>query len=319
MRTCQDFSHVVVGIIKNTANEVVVTKRKSDAHLGGLLEFPGGKLEANETPKEALQRELKEELDIHVHQCLPLVQVPYTYPEKSILLDVYTIVGYSGSILAKEGQKLTWRGVATLNYEDFPAANYAIIRAIQLPNLISVTPRLNKVTELFLQHFEKVIKKDTISIIQLRCHELSNSKYIELAEHCAQLCKQYRTKLILNREVGCLEEINAAGLHLTSKRLAATSERPSGRSYLIGASCHNLDDLLHASQINLDYAFLGPVLEKNTNVSKQSLGWNKFHELVKSSRIPVYAIGGLVAADVNIAIRYGGQGVAAIRDLWSSI
>jgi len=58
--------HVVIGIIKNSKNEILVSKRKSDKHLCGLLEFPGGKVKSGESIVDALKREMSEELNIQL-------------------------------------------------------------------------------------------------------------------------------------------------------------------------------------------------------------------------------------------------------------
>ena len=83
----------------------------------------------------------------------------------------------------------------------------------------------------------------------------------------------------------------------------------------MGASCHNLEEVKHASRLKLDYIFLGPVLKKGQSKSN-ILGWDRFAELTLQSKIPVYAIGGLNAADIETSICNGGQGIAAIRSVW---
>jgi 8-oxo-dGTP diphosphatase len=69
--------------------KVLVTQRKEGSSQGLLWEFPGGKLENGETPRMALQRELKEELDVEVEVGPIFETVYYPYPESSILLLVY--------------------------------------------------------------------------------------------------------------------------------------------------------------------------------------------------------------------------------------
>jgi 8-oxo-dGTP diphosphatase len=312
----QEFIHVVIGILKNTKNEVLVARRRDDAHLGGLLEFPGGKLEANESPEEALERELKEELNIQAHQFSPLIQIPYSYQDRRVVLDVYTISDYSGSVIENESQPLDWKDISALNSTDFPSANHGIIRALQLPKLISVTPEFTHGPDSFMTRFENVVKNDGVAMIHLRSHELNDAKYMQLAAKCLNLCRQYGAELVLNRDVKCLNKLNVAGLHLTSKKLLATAENPIRKKCWVSASCHSLDEVLHASKIGLDYIFLGPVIEKNTNTNIRPLGWDDFRVVAEQSLIPVYAIGGLSTADVDAAIKNGGQGIAAIRDLW---
>lgn len=307
--------HVVIGIIKNSKNEVLVSKRRSNAHLGGLLEFPGGKVNSGENNADALKREMREELNVQLHNFSPLIQVPYTYSDRNVLLDVFTINEYSGTIIPNESQKIYWKKISTLNCGKFPSANHGVIRALQLPKLISVTPDYSKNSDNFIRYFEKTVANKDVFIIQLRLHDLGKSEYIELAKKCFALCEQHHTKLVLNQDVSNLNSFSASGLHLTSKRLLATSNRPLCDDYLVSASCHNEDEIHHASKLKLDYILLGPVLEKDSNLN-DVLGWERFKRLSQKSEIPVYAIGGLCVADVETSVKNGGQGIAAIRDLW---
>ena len=72
--------------------KLLITQRHADAHLGGLWEFPGGKVEADEAVAEALCRELQEELAITPLQTAPLIEVRHDYPDKSVLLDVWWVL-----------------------------------------------------------------------------------------------------------------------------------------------------------------------------------------------------------------------------------
>ena len=69
--------HVAVGVVINSRYELLVTQRAVGTHLQGYWELPGGKVEANETVEQALSRELSEELDIEIDECLPLLKVQH--------------------------------------------------------------------------------------------------------------------------------------------------------------------------------------------------------------------------------------------------
>lgn len=309
--------HVVIGIIQNSNKEVLVSRRKSDAHLGGLLEFPGGKVEKNESPVRALRREVKEELNVDIVNATPLIQIPYSYSDRKIFLDAYLVDEYSGNVSGHEGQEIYWKKIEVLDDDEFPAANYGVIRALQLPKTFPITPNYSEDSDKFLTNFEHVVSNEFIHIIQLRSHELKTSDYIDLAQQCAELCLKYSVQLILNRGLDALDESQVAGIHLTSHVLLNTNKRPLGKQYLVGASCHNLHEIEHANKLKLDYVFIGPVIEKNHSDNCAKLEWDGFAALTSNSIIPVYAIGGLSGADLDLSIRSGGQGIAAIRKFWN--
>lgn len=307
--------HVVVGIVRNPMEEILVMKRPADRHLGGLAEFPGGKLVAGESPESALQRELKEELDIDMCRCRPLIQVPYSYADREVFLDVFLVTDYSGRVRGVEGQEFGWRSPRALDSLHFPKANHGIVRALQLPGLVCVTPAAGQVRD-FLRHFRDTVRQAEVGLVHFRSHDLGRQDYLQLAEDCLQECHLHRVRLVLNAEASLLEQVDAHGLHLTSRRLCAVNTRPLGKKYLVSASCHTLDEVLRASQTGLDYIFLGPVCEKVSSAPSDVLGWKQFANLARESAIPVYAIGGLGVADIEVAIAHGGQGVAAIRAVW---
>ena len=123
--------HVAVGVILGDDRNVLVTRRPDHAHLGGLWEFPGGKLKAGETVLEALARELREELGIVPRRSEPLLEVQHDYGDKEVLLDVHLVTSFTGAPAGLEGQPLAWLGVAELGEYEFPAANWPIIRAVE--------------------------------------------------------------------------------------------------------------------------------------------------------------------------------------------
>lgn len=122
--------HVAVGVIISTSEEniqIFLTKRLQNAHQGGKWEFPGGKVESNETVAQALSRELIEEVDIKVLSCLPLMTIEHDYGDKKVCLDVFVVDNYEGEPCAQEGQQDGWFTLNALKELDFPEANQAII------------------------------------------------------------------------------------------------------------------------------------------------------------------------------------------------
>ncbi len=123
--------HVAAGVIvRGVAErnvEILLAKRPDHLHKGGLWEFPGGKVEAGESAVEALRRELVEELGITVQEAGPLLEVPYVYPEKTVLLDVYLVSLFAGEPEGKEGQAIRWVSLTALRDFAFPEANAPIV------------------------------------------------------------------------------------------------------------------------------------------------------------------------------------------------
>lgn len=128
--------HVAVGVILR-AQQVLLALRNSKQHQGGKWEFPGGKIERDETVVQALTRELQEEVAITVTQSQAFMQLKYAYPEKTVLLDIYLVTGFDGEPDGREGQPLRWVNIAELNDIEFPDANQPIVERIQQHFLMS--------------------------------------------------------------------------------------------------------------------------------------------------------------------------------------
>ena len=121
---------VAVGILIDDAGRVLVTRRAPDAHQGGLWEFPGGKVEENETILAALARELQEELGVLVEATEALMVLDHDYGDKQVRLDVHCVTRWSGEPRGLEGQPLAWQQPEGLRNWAFPAANRPILERL---------------------------------------------------------------------------------------------------------------------------------------------------------------------------------------------
>ena len=122
--------HVAVGVVVDGEKRVLISRRADAAHQGGLWEFPGGKVEAGESVNGALQRELKEELDIEVRRTSPLLEVSHDYGDKRVRLDVHVVWDFAGEACGLENQPLQWVSPGELPGFEFPAANVPIVEAV---------------------------------------------------------------------------------------------------------------------------------------------------------------------------------------------
>lgn len=122
--------HVVAGIIRDAQGRILISRRHDHLHQGGLWEFPGGKVEPDETARDALARELQEELALLVVAAEPFQQIRHDYPDKSVLLDFWLVSAFDGDVRGVEGQPVEWVGVSALRDYAFPAANVPIVDAL---------------------------------------------------------------------------------------------------------------------------------------------------------------------------------------------
>ena len=108
---------------------VLLAQRPAGKSMAGLWEFPGGKVEAGETPEDALVRELHEELGIETwSSCLaPLTFASHTYDDFHLLMPLYACRKWDGIVQGREGQELAWVRAQDLNKYPMPPADIPII------------------------------------------------------------------------------------------------------------------------------------------------------------------------------------------------
>lgn len=123
---------VAVAVIIDAKQQVLISLRQVHQHQGGLWEFPGGKVDDNETVFDALVREIDEELGMTIIEAQPLIEIAHNYSDKSVLLDVWLVTKFNGSAQGREGQEIQWKAISDLDENDFPAANVAIINELKL-------------------------------------------------------------------------------------------------------------------------------------------------------------------------------------------
>ncbi len=122
---------VAVAVIVNENQQILIAQRPLDASHGGRWEFPGGKLEADELPEQALIREVREEVGLDVEKYQFLGEVMHQYPEKSVQLFVFLVTQFAGQPACIEGQlAMEWMTQGNLNPDDFPEANRKVIALI---------------------------------------------------------------------------------------------------------------------------------------------------------------------------------------------
>jgi len=103
-------------------------------------------------------------------------------------------------------------------------------------------------------------------------------------------------------------------VHLTASELMAAARHPDCE--WCGASCHDAAELGRARELGLDFVVLGPVTATPTHPGAELLGWRQFVHLVRDYSLPVYAIGGMRASNLEQAWNCGAHGVAMMRGAW---
>lgn len=118
---------VAVGIIRDQQRGIFLARRSASSHMANKWEFPGGKIEQNETAEQALKRELMEETGIEVLSAQPLGNADHSYDDVHVRLHFFLVEDWHGEPWGKEGQPQRWVAQQDLVAAEFPPANHQLV------------------------------------------------------------------------------------------------------------------------------------------------------------------------------------------------
>jgi 8-oxo-dGTP diphosphatase len=133
MQTCDPPSHklllVAAAALIDAHGRVLIAQRPAHKSLGGLWEFPGGKVEPGESPEAALVRELEEELDVIVESDAldPFAFASHAYPDFHLFMPLYLVKDWRGTPVAHAAQALAWVHPPELRAYPMPPADVGLV------------------------------------------------------------------------------------------------------------------------------------------------------------------------------------------------
>jgi 8-oxo-dGTP diphosphatase len=326
--TKRKITHAAVGVIQREDGWVLLAERPVGKPWAGYWEFPGGKVEDGETPQQALKRELQEELGIVVTSLYPWLTRSFDYeakydatgqldsPAKTVKLHFFIVTKWDSEPRGLENQQLVWQQPENIEVSPMLPANAPIFAALSLPSNYAITNLSELGEDLFFERL-KISLDNGLKMLQLREKQLSNQAFQTFAERVIQLAKPYKAKVLINSgNQSASAALNVAGIHFNSADLMQLQAKPA--AILCGASCHNAEQLAHAAALGLDYVMLSPVKATRSHPDEEPLGWGQFADLIADYALPVYALGGMLPADLHKAKSHGAHGIAMLRSAWLS-
>ena len=121
---------VVAGALLDAHGHVLIAQRLPGKHMAGGWEFPGGKLDSEESPLDGLKRELREELAIEVLDATFVASCRHDYPDRRVLLELWLVPRFSGEVQSLGGQALRWVAPAALHEAGMLPADKLLIDAL---------------------------------------------------------------------------------------------------------------------------------------------------------------------------------------------
>ncbi len=307
---------VAAAIIVRPDGCVLLAQRPAGKAYAGFWEFPGGKLEPGETPRQALDRELEEELGVTVRIAAPWLVQRFRYPHAHVQLHFFRVLEWEGEPVGHDGQAFVWQAPGRFAVVPLLPANTFVLRALLLPPVYGITMADDLGEDAFLARARAALDRG-LKLLQLREKSWPLERQRALADALVALARPRGAKVLLNGDVESARVFQCDGVHLTSSALAAATSRPA--DLLCAASCHTRAELERAGELGLDFAVLGPVFPTPSHPGAPTLGWERFAALSVDATLPVFALGGLGAGDLTSAIAHGAHGIALRRAAWPAV
>mgnify|MGYP000146092813 FL=1 len=301
-------------MLRAEGREFLLAQRPEGKVYAGYWEFPGGKLEAGETVRQALIRELQEELGITVTACSPWLTRVFTYPHATVRLNFWRVTAWEGEIgitAPLEHSAFDWLPIGQpATVAPILPANDPILKALSLPTVMAITNAEAEGTERQLERLEEALESG-LRLIQVRDKGWPPAQRLWFAETVTRLARSHGALVVINDDADIARRVAADGLHLSAAHLARLDERPDFA--WVGASCHNAQEIARAGELGLDYALLGPVLPTPTHPEAAGLGWAEFARQRDGNTLPVFALGGMKKETLDEAQAHGAHGIALMR------
>lgn len=303
---------VAVAILTCPDGSFLLASRPAGKPYAGYWEFPGGKIEPGESPIQALSRELDEELGIAPNRATPWLTRIFSYPHATVRLRFYRVTQWQGEPVPREQQQFIWQTADRISVSPLLPACIPVVRSLILPPVYAITHATETGVETSLLSVQRAFQNG-VKLLQIREKTMPRDQLQHYAQAVLQLAHDHQAIVLLNQDIALAQTLQANGIHLTSPQLLSLTARPAVN--WCGASCHTAEELKHAEQLGVDFVTLSPVCPTLSHPNAESLGWDKFATLIRDYSLPVYALGGLMPADLETAREHGAHGIAMMRGI----
>lgn len=292
--------------------EYLLAQRPEGKVYAGYWEFPGGKVEPGESLREALVREIQEELGVTIDQAWPWLSCEFTYPHAKVRLKFFRATSWHGEISPIEHSGFVWVKIGDgAPVAPLLPANGPILRALALPSIYAVTNAAEHGVEPELARLESALAGG-LRLIQIRDKTLAPADRLRFSQAVMARARQYPDTLaMVNDDENLARDVGADGVHLSATRLGQLTQRPPFD--WVAASCHTAEDIALASALGIDFLVLSPVLPTLSHREASGIGWDEFAHLIERSSLPVFALGGMQTDFLETARENGAHGIALMR------
>jgi 8-oxo-dGTP diphosphatase len=313
---------VAAAVIERGDGSYLLGRRAPGTFYAGYWEFPGGKIEPGEDGRQAVVRELDEELGIRVLRADPWLCRHHDYEHAHVELQFFRIRQWQGEVQDRVHDALAWERPGEESVTPMLPANGPVLASLVLPTRYAISHAGEIGVTAQLDALRRALA-DGLRLVLLREPAMTPEARRDFYAAAVTLCHEAGARVLIHDEIELAHRLGADGVHLPARRLHMQQERPT--LPMVAASCHDAGELARAAALGCDFAVLGPVAMTASHPGQSGMGWDEFarrltpdsHEAGRPAPLPVFALGGLSPQNMDTAWLRGAHGVAGIRAFWS--
>ena len=217
---------VAAAVLLRADGQVLLAQRPPGKPYAGYWEFPGGKLEAGETPRAALARELHEELGIVVRRASPWLVQEFVYPHAHVELHFFRVFAWDGELHGHDGQAFAWQAPGRYTVAPLLPANTRILSALELPAVYGISCAADSRRGGVPRARRTRASRGGLRLVQLRDKEWPLARRLAFARRLVPLAHRHGARVLWN---GTADDARAG-----AAAMACTGRRPRCASALRG-------------------------------------------------------------------------------------
>ncbi|HEX7380766.1 MAG TPA: NUDIX domain-containing protein [Nevskiaceae bacterium] len=233
-------------------DRILIARRPGGKIGAGKWEFPGGKLEAGETSREALVRELDEELGVRVLDATALAPLAHRYRDRDVCLDTWRVERFAGAPHPREGQQLAWVTRHEIGGYDMLASSWRVLAALALPR------RYGTWTDVPVVSAMASAPLADGAWVLLRRPQMDLETYVRAAWDVVARCAAFGARVIVDRSSALPRVPAAVGLQLDADALVACTARPAAHDRFCLVVVRDRVELARAWTLDFDAVVWNP-------------------------------------------------------------
>lgn len=243
---------VAACIVRSGDGRLLLAQRGRHQVSPGYWELPGGKIDRGETPQQAAERELLEEVGIRARALTPWAAYEYRFPSKRVRLNFFVVDAWDGTPHGREGQRVAWVDPASPAVAPLLPSNDRVLLGLSLPPVLICTDAASHAgVDAFLAGLPATLAASAATIC-VREPAMTPDQRVAFARRAVTIAETFGAHVLVAGSALEARRAGATGVYTDAETFARTPERPPVRLWAVG--CRDARELARAASAGADAA-----------------------------------------------------------------